>query len=123
MGDGPRTGTVPGSLRPDLQVVGEVREDVAPALGDDAEILEADAAEALAVDARLDRDDVADHQVVAGEAHVRGLVHLDADAVAEPVEEVLIEGLTVCQPAGRAVAAGLDRVAGRLPDRRAVDPG
>src|SRR5204863_5304493 len=74
------------------------------------------AAEVLTVDARLDGDDIAGEQLVAGtEPHVRRLVHLHADSMPEAVEEVLVERLARPKVARRAEPALLDHVTGDLP--------
>src|SRR4051812_34066144 len=55
-----------------LQVIRDVRQDLAAVLRDEQEVLEADAAVALAVRAGLDCDDVAGHErLVAGAAEGR----------------------------------------------------
>src|SRR3954462_15449318 len=72
-------------------LVRKVRQGLAAVLGDDDEVLEPDAAEALAVAAGRERDDVAGHQRVGGAAEVRALVDLEPDAVPEPVEVALVE--------------------------------
>ena len=66
----------------------EAREDLQVALADDDEVLDADAALAGQVDARLDRDDVPGHEWIgSARAQHRLLVHLEPDAVAEPVQD------------------------------------
>src|SRR5262249_54708239 len=61
-------------------------------LADDAEVLDAAAAEAFEVDARLDRDDVAGLERVGRlGGQPRCLVHHQADAVAQAVAEVPTE--------------------------------
>ena len=84
-----------------LQVVGEVGQQLGAVLGDEHEVLEADAAEVLAVAAGLERDHVAGDQRVGRAAEVRPLVDLEADAVAERVEVALVE-----LRAGRLAALG-----------------
>ena len=75
----------------DLQLVRIVRERLAAVLGDQQQILEADAADALdALHPRLDRDDVAGHQrLPAGQPQPRRLVDLEPDAVAQPEVEAV----------------------------------
>src|SRR5262249_2586124 len=49
---------------------------------------------AWAVEAGLDRDDVSGHEgIAAGDPHAGLLVHLEADAVAQTVEEALLQNL------------------------------
>ena len=84
----------------------------AAVLGDDDEVLDPHAELARQVDARLDGDDFAGREhVVGARREARPLVDLEADAVAEPVAEVL------------AVAGLLDHLAGDRVDVLAVDPG
>ena len=78
------------ALRYGARLVREARQRLGAVLGDEHEVLEAAAAEARAVEARLDREHVAgDELVVAGHAEHRLLVHLEPDAVAERVEEAV----------------------------------
>src|ERR671937_353943 len=84
------------------QVVRVVRDHLVTLVRDDDDVLEADAAVARAVQAWLDRDHVTGNEVVPVSPHVRELVHLEADAVAEAVEEAVLEHL-----AGRLAQLGL----------------
>ena len=72
------------------ELVRKVRQGLAAVLGDDDEILEPDAAEALPVAAGLERDHVAGDERVARAAEVRALVDLEPDAVAERVEVAVL---------------------------------
>src|SRR5579863_2116602 len=77
-----------------LEVVGEARQILGTALGDQRQIFEAHAAEAPAVETRLDGDDIAGDELFApGHAQARLFVHLEADAMAEAVEEAVLEWL------------------------------
>src|SRR5262245_30502518 len=74
------------------QVVWEPRELLGAVLGDDDEVLEPAAAEAGAVQARLEREHLAAQQLLVPDHPEHGeLVHVEADAVAERVEEPLLE--------------------------------
>ena len=74
---------------------GYSRQRLAAVLGDQQQVLEAHAADALdALDARLDRDHVSrDERVAAGEPEAGRLVHLEADPVAEAEVEAVRERL------------------------------
>ena len=94
-------------------------------LGDDHDVLEAHAAEALAVEPRLDGQDVAGAQLlVPSSSEARILVHREADTVAEPVD-VAGDGRGV--DAGGAargrVARPLEEPADERVDRAARTPG
>ena len=96
--------------QPELQVlwyeiVWKSRQVLGAVLGDEHEILEPDAAEARPVAARLDRDHVAAPRAARcrRKARARLLVHLEPDAVAERVEEAVLERL-----ARRPSCAGSD---------------
>src|SRR5207248_1403232 len=83
-----------GERRSRSEVVRVVREILGTVLGDEDEVLEAAAAEPRVVEPGLDRHDVSGHERVATcEAHARLLVHLQPDAVAEAVEEAVLEHL------------------------------
>src|SRR5882724_12203290 len=73
------------------QLVGEVGEDLGPVLRDEDEVLQAHAAVALAVRPGLDGEDVTGDQHVGAAAEAGRLVDLEADAVAEAVEEALVQ--------------------------------
>src|SRR5579885_3168322 len=74
------------------QVVRVPRQVLGAARGDEEEVLEPHAAEAGPVEAGLGGDDVARAQgVLRRQPEARLLVDLEADAVAEPVEEALVE--------------------------------
>src|SRR5215218_3149889 len=93
-GKGAGSTTPAGELELRREVVRELRQVLVTVLGDEDEILEPDAAVALAVQAGLDRDDVAgDERLVTEQPEVRRLVHLEAHAVPEAVEEPLVERL------------------------------
>src|SRR2546428_12407132 len=85
-------------LRADLELVVVLRQQLAATLANDDHVLQPDAAEVLLVDAGLDGDDIAGQQLsVLPQAHAWLLVHLDADAVAESVEEILVQRLPLPQ--------------------------
>ena len=67
-----------------LQVVGAVREQLVAVVGHEQQILDAHAAEAVAVEAGLDRDHIAGDELLAEHPERGRLVHLEADSVAEP---------------------------------------
>src|SRR3954463_427403 len=94
------------------QILAERRQHLGLAVGDDHQVLDPDPAEALEVDARLDGDDVARRERVARFARkARRLVHLEPDAVAEPMAELVAE------------AGGFDLVAGGSVGVHAGDAG
>src|SRR4051794_33890746 len=75
----------------DGERLGGPAEDLAGVLGDDDQVLDAHAAAAGDVDARLDRDHVPPRQVrVLAARQPRTLVDLEADAVTEAVAEVVL---------------------------------
>ena len=79
-----------GTLVNRRQLLGERREHLRAALGDDDEVLDPDPALPLEVDPRLDRDDVAGLEHVLGLGpQRRHLVHLQTAAVAEPAADLL----------------------------------
>src|SRR4051794_10144983 len=97
------------------QLVREVRQRLAAVLGDEHQVLQPHTAVALAVGARLERDDVAHDQLVTRAAEPRLLVHVEADAVAQTVEEPIAEDLPVrlrplCRNAGLLVDLARDVV-------------
>src|SRR5215211_8312285 len=108
---------------PPSHLVRKIRQRVAAVLGDDDEILEPDAAVALAVTARLERDHIAGLQRVGGAAEPGTLVDLEPDAVPEPVEEAVAEhGAGLLGELRRQ--AGLDvGLARGLVDRAAIGAG
>ena len=78
----------------DLQVVVEAVSTSRPSSVIEDQVLQAHAAEVLAVDAGLVGDHVAGLEAgAAADSHVRRLVDVEADAVAEAVEEVLVQRL------------------------------
>src|SRR3954453_15051085 len=89
-----------------LQFLGEAREHLRLAVGDDDEVLDSDAAAAWQVDPRLDPEDLAGLGRVprAGAEH-RRLVDPEADPVAEAVTELVAV-------AGRLDSPACDRVDG-----------
>src|SRR5689334_4077941 len=101
------TGPRSSRSRARLQVVREVRQVLVAVVGDEDEILEPYAPVALAVEPRLDRDDIAGDEIVVHAAHVRPLVHVEADAVPEPVEEPVLEHFAVVLGALGRIAGGL----------------
>src|SRR5436853_3215927 len=77
-----------------LEVVRVVRERLAAGLGHEDDVLESHAAVPSAIEPGLDGDDVArDERLLRQQSHAGLLVHLEADAVAEPVEEPVDERL------------------------------
>src|SRR5262245_2455167 len=102
------------------ELVRELRQRLAAVVGDEHEVLQPAAAEAGAVEPRLDREHVTgDELVVAGHAEHRLLVHLEADAVAERVEEAAVERLALgLRPQGR-IARALEDVADAVEHRLA----
>src|SRR6185312_6247907 len=66
------------AMRLRREVVRVPRDELGPVVGDDEDVLETDAAEAGAIEARLERDHVAGDEVVAGAREIRLLVHLEA---------------------------------------------
>src|SRR5882762_4087295 len=127
----PRTPTEVGSAAPPtgtcrwfrsrLQVVRVLRQVLRPVLRDEHEVLEADTSVALAVAPGLDRDHVAGLQrQLRSEAHAGLLVHLEPDAVTEPVEEAFGEGLALLLRALCRLAGRLEDLARAVEDRAAV---
>src|SRR5437588_1857918 len=108
------------NLRLGRQVVRVFREVLGPVRRDEHEVLEPAAAEAAAVEAGLDRDDVAREELLADLAERRLLVHLEPYPVAEAVEEAVDEHLALLLRAQGGVAVALEDVAGDLEE---VPPG
>src|SRR5918911_4088141 len=82
------TSATAASLVNGHELLRERGQDLGAVVSDDDEVLDADAAAALEVDARLDGHDVPGSERVRGRVgETRRLVDLDADAVAEPVAE------------------------------------
>src|SRR5215211_9250623 len=105
-----------------LQVVREVRQVLGAVLGDEHEVLEPDAAEALPVETGLERDHVAgDELLFADQAHARLLVHLEANAVPEAVVEAFVEHLSLLLSALRRQSLRLEDLAADLVNGLAVD--
>src|SRR4051812_21985336 len=75
------------------EVVREVRQHLAAVRGDEHEILQAAAAPAGAVEPGLDGDDVARDELARRAPEPGLLVHLEPDAVAEAVEETVLQHL------------------------------
>src|SRR5436190_19519726 len=94
------------------EVVRVIGEDLRAVLGDVHEILEAAAAVAVAVEARLDRDHVARDELAGASAESRLLVYLEPDAVAERVVEAVPEHLAGLLGQKRREAVLLEDVAG-----------
>src|SRR5437763_12506334 len=104
-----------------LEVVRVLGQVLGAVLGHEHQVLQADTAVALPVEAGLDRDDVAGDELLVGdEAEVRLLVHLEPDSVAEPVEEPVGERLACLLRALRGLARGLEDLARAVEDRLAV---
>src|SRR5207244_4185260 len=71
------------------QVLAEIREVLDPAVADDDVVLDSDPADALEIDARFHRDDVAGTERVGGLLrHSRRLVDLDPEPVAQTVADL-----------------------------------
>src|SRR5215213_5933703 len=83
------------------ELVRKLRQRLAAVVGDEHEILQADAAVALPVAAGLERDHVPGLQRVGRAAEAGALVDVEPDAVAEAVEEAVAQRL-----AGRLAQAG-----------------
>src|SRR6185503_10856258 len=94
-----------------LEVVRVVRQHLRPVLGHEHEVLEAAAAVAVPVEARLDRDHVAGDELARRAAERRLLVHLEPDPVAERVVEAVLEHLAGLLRAQRRVTVLLEDVA------------
>ena len=83
------------AARSGLETVREVGQDLAAVVRDEHQILDANAAPPAPVEARLERDHVADDELVADAAHARRLVDLEPDAVAEAVIEPFVLRLSL----------------------------
>ena len=96
---------------------GKLRQVLVAVLGDEHEILDAQPVGVRAVETGLDGENVAgDERGVAEDAEDRLLVHLEPDAVAERVEEALLERLALGLGALRREPCRLDLVADRVVD-------
>src|SRR5581483_5854602 len=95
-------------------------DDLDAVLGDDRDVLEPDAAPAAAVETGLEGDHVAGDEVVADAAERRALVHLEPDAVAERMEEAVLEHLSRRLRPLRRVTVLLEELAGDVEERAAV---
>ena len=94
------------------------------ALRHEDDVLEADAAVAGSVEPGLDGDDVACEELRPRQPpHAGRLVHLEADAVAEPVEEPVTERLAGLFRPQRRLARRLEDVAREVEDGARVDAG
>src|SRR3954447_2996632 len=92
----PGTSTNPSrTATSELEVVRVLREDLVPVLGDENDVLDPHPAEVGEVEARLDRDDVADDERLAAVVERGRLVELETEAVAEVVDEALLEHLVL----------------------------
>src|SRR5918998_920329 len=105
---------------PGSEFVRKVREQLGAVLADEYQVLEADAAERLAVATGLERDHVARDQRVGCAAEVRPLVPPEPDAVPERVVVALVELRARRFAALRRVAGALERLAGDRVDLLAV---
>src|SRR5436305_8653635 len=102
------------------QAVRESRKRLAAVAGHEQQVLQANAAEALAVGPRLDRDDIARDELCRPAATEVGLlVDLQPDAVAEAVEIPLAQHDARLLRALRRMAGRLVEVAAELPERLA----
>src|SRR2546425_522270 len=100
-------------LRLRLEVVRIIRQDLGPVVRHEHDVLEPNAPIARAVEPGLDGDDVAgDEGLLRDAPHARRLVHLEADAVAERVEEAVLERLAWRLRALRGLARRFEDVAG-----------
>src|SRR6266516_5638048 len=88
------TGKRAHSLKLRLEVVRVFRKRLGAVLGHQHEILEPDAAEAVAVEARLDSDHIAGDELAGPAAERRLLVHLEPDPVTERVVEAVLQHLS-----------------------------
>src|SRR5436190_6484134 len=105
-----------GRLADGDELFREAEQDLGAVVGDDDQVLDPDAAPPLEVDARLDRDHVALRERVGRRLRQpRRLVDVDADAVPEPVAEVVAEaGFRDHVARGRVGARAVDARARRL---------
>src|SRR4051794_7064946 len=94
-----------------LEVVRVVRENFAPILGDEHEVLEPAAAVAVAIQARLDRDHVACDELAGASAEPGFLVYLEPHSMAERVVEAVLEHLAGLLGEQRRVAVLLEHPA------------
>src|SRR6266536_1718574 len=105
------------------EVIGILGQVLRAVLGDEDEILQTHAAEALPVETGLERDDVTGDEVARSAAEPGRLVHLEADAVAEPVEEAVVEHLARGLRELRRVARVLEHLADESEDVHPRDAG
>ena len=112
-------------LRAAQSVVRVLRQRLAPVVGDEEQVFEAHAADALeALDAGLDRDHVpGDERVCGAEPERRWLVHLEADAVAEAEVEPVRESLSRLPRALGREPGALDDLCRDVVEGAAGDPG
>src|SRR5688500_530023 len=75
----------------DFELVRKIRQHFVAALRHEDEVLEANAAVAVAIEPGLDRDDVTRDEVVADSTEVRRLVHGEPDSVPGAVVEAVDE--------------------------------
>src|SRR4051794_24955858 len=87
----PPRGSLSSCSRSWLQHVRVVGHDLEAVVRADRDVLEPYAAVARAIQARLERDHVTRDKIVADPPEVRPLVHLEADPVAQAVEEAAVE--------------------------------
>src|SRR5205823_9102335 len=117
-----RPGAVREARELGREVVREARELLGAVLGHDEQILEPAAAEPGPVETGLDREDLAALQLFVPDHAEHGqLVHLEADAVAERMEEALLERLPLALRALRRLAGRLEDLAAALVDGLAGD--
>src|SRR4029079_11576297 len=84
------------------------------------QVLEPYAAEPVPIEAGLERDHVTRHELVARPREARRLVHVEADAVAEPVVEALPEDGALRPREARRISEGLVDAADLPPELRPV---
>ena len=103
---------------------GKVRQHLGAVGGDEDQILEPDAAVAVAVEPRLERDHVAlDERLALDPADAGPLVHLEADAVAGRVEVAVDERLALLLVQLRLVPVLVEEVADLAVDVAPLTPG
>ena len=111
------------SAHRNVQLVRAVGQALVAVLGHEQQILDPNAAEALLVDPRLDRDDVARDELLADHPERRRLVHLEPDPVPERVVEAVLEHLALALRQLRRVAVLGDELGGQPVELAAVDAG
>ena len=83
----PPTSTLPVTVR----IVWEVGEQLVPVFRDEHDVLDTAASEAATIDAGLDRDDVTRHEDLTALVERRGLVEIQAETMAQVVDEAVLK--------------------------------